>query len=61
MERWITEVRDYLNQEYTPHLYRRSLKTEDVDSLRALVLKAKKIHAINLSDADQLINKIKEL
>lgn len=57
-DQWIAEVREYLNEEYTLHLYERALKTEDTNTLIKLIKRAKGIYAAGVSEADTLINKI---
>lgn len=53
---YIKNVRTFLDEEYTSHLHRKSLNTEDVDELKSLVKRAKKTWASMVSESDQLIN-----
>lgn len=58
---WIKEVRMFLDAEGMHHLYDRSLNNEDVEELKILLQRAKRILATEISLADQLINqKIKD-
>lgn len=60
-KQWLKEVRLYLNEDYTQHLYKRSLQTKDTTVLVALVKRAKGIWAAAISEADQLVNQSKLL
>lgn len=55
-QEWINQVRMYLNEEYTQHLHKRSLKTEDVEVLKRYIKKAKSIWAAAVSEADQILH-----
>lgn len=56
-EQWLLEARMYLDEDYTQHLYKRALETDDVNKIVFLLRKAKSIWAASISEADQLINK----
>lgn len=53
---WSQDVREFLNEDYTQHLYQRAIVTDDIDTLERLLKKAKSIWSTMLSEVDQLIN-----
>lgn len=55
--KWIRLAREYLNEDYTQHLYNRALESDDAEYIKRLLKKAKSIWASLISEADQMINK----
>lgn len=59
--KWLIDARIFLDEEYTQHLHKRSLETDDVDTIVHYIKKAKGIWASLVSESDQLINQSKNI
>jgi hypothetical protein len=55
------EILVFLDAPDTEFLYKKAGKTKDIETLIAIMQRAKKIFSQNLSETDQIINKLKNI
>ena len=55
-EKFIKEVRNYLNTEATQFQFEDANKTTNIETLKALLLTAKSLHSTYISDANHYLN-----
>lgn len=58
---WIIDVRYYLDEPHMSHLYAESLKTEDVNELKALLRRAVILNDTFIQDAKTYLTDSEEL
>jgi len=57
-EKWIKDVRNYLNEPLMEYLYRRALKTENIEELKGLLIRAKSLMGTYIDDADFYLRRV---